>query len=163
MNYSSANCICVHSLLRGGCQLDHCKQLIRAKVYCLFDGLWMSHPLSASVAVSRLYLFLILLTSCLCTVARSVVSIPTRVHRHNHWVLLELVYSVHSLMSALLTFRKVSCQSCRILSLWLLFMFTFILCEKSILITFIMLDWVDQWSWKRNITESYFQCATASH
>lgn len=42
----------------------------------------------------HLYLFLIFITSCLCTVSNSAVSLPAKVHGHNHWVLLELVYSV---------------------------------------------------------------------
>lgn len=59
----------MHSVLRGGCQMAQCKQLIRAKVYCLFDGLWMSHPLSLPLYLRGL--FLILITSCLCTLAHS--------------------------------------------------------------------------------------------
>lgn len=76
---------------RGGCQLDHCKQLIRVKVYCLFDGLWMSHPRPASLSMVFLYLFLIFITSCLCTLSHSALSIPTRVYRNNHWVSLGLL------------------------------------------------------------------------
>lgn len=111
LNYSSADCIYVRCLLRGGCQLDHCKQLIKVKVYCLFDGLWMSHPLC--ICEASIFILDFHHISFVLCVSHLGVSIPTQAYRPNHGAAFEVVCSVlytshpHALM--LLTFRKVSC------------------------------------------------------